>query len=184
MYDFEQTTEAAFTDVEVSVRETQTSYAEMTVKKQAIAAAEREVAYLEQRWQLLPDPNESAVLLIEDLLDAQERLADEERAFVTAQLGYALSWVQSESRWGFCCDSMIARRQPMRRFNNWMRRRADDDAGSATSRSLRDRPCNQPAALRTGWIQGIITCACSIAATLDTNNAEALQAHTRQLRSA
>ncbi|MEZ6150325.1 MAG: TolC family protein [Pirellulaceae bacterium] len=100
MYDFEQTTEAAFTDVEVSVRETQTSYAEMTVKKQAIAAAEREVAYLEQRWQLLPDPNESAVLLIEDLLDAQERLADEERAFVTAQLGYALSWVQLRKSMG------------------------------------------------------------------------------------
>ena len=72
----------------------------MTVKKQAIAAAEREVAYLEQRWQLLPDPNESAVLLIEDLLDAQERLADEERAFVTAQLGYALSWVQLRKSMG------------------------------------------------------------------------------------
>ncbi|MEZ6150326.1 MAG: preprotein translocase subunit SecA [Pirellulaceae bacterium] len=35
---------------------------------------------------------------------------------------------------------------------------------------------------RTGWIQGIIVRARSIAATLDTNNAEALQAHTRQLR--
>ena len=100
MYDFEQTTEAAFTDVEVAVRETQTSYAEMTVKKQAIAAAEREVAYLEQRWQLLPDPNESAVLLIEDLLDAQVRLADEERSFVTSQVGYALSWVQLRKSMG------------------------------------------------------------------------------------
>lgn len=100
LYDFEQTTEAAFTDVEVAVRETQTSFAEMTVKKQAIAAAEREVAYLEQRWQLLPDPNESAVLLIEDLLDAQERLADEEREFVTAQVGYALSWVQLRKSMG------------------------------------------------------------------------------------
>ncbi len=100
IYDFEQTAEVAFTDVEVAVRETTTSYAEMTVKKQAIAAAEREVAYLEQRWQLLPDPNESAVLLIEDLLDAQERLADEERAFVTAQVGYALSWVQLRKSMG------------------------------------------------------------------------------------
>ena len=100
MYDFEQTTEAAFTDVEVAVRETQTAFAEMTVKKQAIAAAEREVAYLEHRWKLLPDPDESAVLLIEDLLDAQERLADEERGFVTAQVGYALSWVQLRKSMG------------------------------------------------------------------------------------
>ena len=36
---------------------------------------------------------------------------------------------------------------------------------------------------RTGWIQGIIARARSIAATLPVHNAEALQAHTEQLRS-
>lgn len=48
----------------------------------------------------MPDPNESAVLLIEDLLDAQERLADEERALVRAQVAYALSWVQLRKAMG------------------------------------------------------------------------------------
>jgi outer membrane protein TolC len=100
MRDFEQTTEEAFTEVEVAVRETQTAYGEMVVKKHAIDAAMREIAYLEQRWQLLPDRNDSPVLLLEDLLDAQERLADEERAFVTAQVGYALSWVQLRKSMG------------------------------------------------------------------------------------
>jgi outer membrane protein TolC len=100
IHEFQQTTEEAFTEVELAVRETQTAYSEIVSKTQSIDAANREVKYLKQRWELLPDPNESAVLLIEDLLDAQERLADEERALVTAQVGYALSWVQLRKSMG------------------------------------------------------------------------------------
>ncbi len=94
VHDFQQTTELAFTEVEVAVRETKTAYHLMVAKSQAIGAAAHEVEFLRQRWELLPDPNESAVLLIEDLLDAQERLADEEQAFVEAQVAYAISWIQ------------------------------------------------------------------------------------------
>jgi hypothetical protein len=94
LYDFQQNTEVVFANVEVAVRETHTSFDEMKTKKQAIDAASREVSYLEERWRFLPDQNESAVLLIENLLDAQERLADQERAFVQAQVAYAMSWVQ------------------------------------------------------------------------------------------
>ncbi|WP_246151750.1 TolC family protein [Rubripirellula reticaptiva] len=94
IFEFQQAAETAFTEVEVAVRETHTAFNEMIAKKQAIDAANREVDYLKQRWQWLPDPNESAVLLIEDLLDAQERLTDEEESFVRAQVAYALSWVQ------------------------------------------------------------------------------------------
>ncbi len=100
MHEFHQTTEVVFADVEIALRETRTSFDEMASKQQAIEAASKEVAYLEQRWKLLPDPNESAVLLIEDLLDAQERLADEERAFVTAQVAYAMSWVNLRKAMG------------------------------------------------------------------------------------
>jgi outer membrane protein TolC len=100
IYEFQQTTEVAFADVEIAVRETHTAFDEMATKQLAIDAASREVAYLQQRWELLPDPNESAVLLIEDLLDAQERLADEEREFVRAQVDYAISWVQLRKSMG------------------------------------------------------------------------------------
>jgi outer membrane protein TolC len=100
MLNFQQTTEQTFTDVEVAIRECQTSLAEMVAKKQSIDAATREVVYLEQRWTLMPDPNDSAVRLIEDLLDAQERLADEERAFVLSQVGYAMSWVELRKSMG------------------------------------------------------------------------------------
>jgi outer membrane protein TolC len=94
LFEFQQTTEVAFAEVEIAVRETHTAFDEMVTKKQAIDAASREVSYLQQRWELLPDPNESAVLLIENLLDAQERRADEERAFTRAQVDYAMSWVK------------------------------------------------------------------------------------------
>ena len=100
MHDFKQTTEVAFTEVEVAVRETQTAYNEMLAKQAAVESASNEVEYLQQRWELLPDPNESAVLLIEDLLDAQQRLADEELAYVTAQVSYALSWIQLRKAMG------------------------------------------------------------------------------------
>ncbi|WP_442506693.1 TolC family protein [Novipirellula sp. SH528] len=100
MYEFQQTTEVAFAEVEIAARETQTSFAEMKVKQQSINAQNREVNYLQQRWELLPDPNESAVLLIDDLLDAQERLADEERAYVTSQVAYVMSWVNLRKAMG------------------------------------------------------------------------------------
>ncbi|MDA8967764.1 TolC family protein [bacterium] len=100
MHEFQQTTDVAFTEVEVAVRETQTALGEMVTKQQAIEAASHEVSYLNQRWKLLPDPGESAVLLIENLLDAQERLADEERGFVRAQVAYAMSWVQLRQAMG------------------------------------------------------------------------------------
>jgi len=100
MYDFHQATEVTFTEVEIAVRETETTFTEMVTKNQAVEAASNEVVYLQDRWDHLPDPNESAILLIEDLLDAQERLADEERDFVTAQTAYALSWVQLRKAMG------------------------------------------------------------------------------------
>ncbi|WP_231741691.1 TolC family protein [Stieleria varia] len=92
--DFQQTTETVFTEVEIAVRETETLYNEMVAKKLAIDAAESEVSFLTQRWEQLPNPNESAIVLIESLLTAQERLADEESAMIEAQIDYAMAWVR------------------------------------------------------------------------------------------
>ncbi len=100
IYEFHQATEVTFTEVEIAVRETKTTFTEMVTRNQAVEAAGNEVLYLQDRWDHLPDPNESAILLIEDLLDAQERLADEERDFVAAQTAYAMSWVQLRKAMG------------------------------------------------------------------------------------
>jgi outer membrane protein TolC len=98
--EFEQTAEIAFNETELAVREIHTTFAELDSRKQSVAAASREVNYLVQRWQLLPEPGESAVLLIEDLLDAQERLAEEEQFVTRAQVNHALAWVELRKTMG------------------------------------------------------------------------------------
>ena len=87
---FEATVENALTEVELAVREVETSYREMAGRYQAMRSAEDEAAYLQDRWDLLPGGG-SATRLLEDLLDAQERLTDEEGGLTTAQVNYLLA---------------------------------------------------------------------------------------------
>ncbi|MEL6107891.1 MAG: TolC family protein [Planctomycetota bacterium] len=91
--DFRQVTETAITEVEIAARETSTAFNEMQQKKLSVDATEAEVAYLTQRAELLPEEEDSLVLLTDNLLDAQERLAQEELELVNSQVSYALSWV-------------------------------------------------------------------------------------------
>lgn len=111
--EFQQTTEAAMTEVEIAVRETQTLFNELIAKQQSTMAAAREVDYLRQRWTHLPDPNENAILLIENLLDAQERLADEERSLVRSQVAHALSWVTLRKAMGVLLVCNVADVSPI-----------------------------------------------------------------------
>ncbi len=78
-------------DVEVAVRDVQASYQEMVGKYRAMRAATAEVEYSTRRWQLLAGEDRSAGLLLEDLLDAQDRLVVEEFGFALAQHSYAVS---------------------------------------------------------------------------------------------
>ncbi|MCA9139479.1 MAG: TolC family protein [Planctomycetales bacterium] len=90
---FRQTTESAIAEVEIATRETKTAFQDLVEKRIAIDAAESEVAYLTQRYQELPGRDDSLILLIDNLLDAQDRLAEQESDFVNAQVAYAMSWV-------------------------------------------------------------------------------------------
>ena len=91
--EFEAAVETAMTEVEVAVRETETAYQEMLGHFQAMIASENEAQYLEERWKLLPGNDQTISFLLEDLLDAQERVADEEAEFVASQVAYVLSVV-------------------------------------------------------------------------------------------
>lgn len=91
--EFEASVESGMTDVEISVREMQTAYQEMLSHFQAMVAAENEASYLEERWKLLPGNDQSLSFLLENLLDAQVRVAAEEADFVNSQVGYVLSVV-------------------------------------------------------------------------------------------
>lgn len=90
LLEFQATVESGMTDVELVVREAETSYQEMLGKFQAMLASQTETAYLENRWRMLPG-DRSATQLLEALLDAQERETDEEEEFVGAQVNYTLA---------------------------------------------------------------------------------------------
>jgi hypothetical protein len=89
--EFESVVTTSLTEVEIAVREVLTTYNEMVGRYHAMLAATNETLYLWDRYEFLPDLNDSAPLLLEDLLDAQERQADEEAAFVDAEVNYAIS---------------------------------------------------------------------------------------------
>ena len=94
VYDFRTVVETGLTDVELSVREAETSYREMLSKFQALIAAETESSYLEDRWKVLPGADRGTTLLLEDLLDSQQRLADAEGEFVTSQVAYSIALIR------------------------------------------------------------------------------------------
>jgi outer membrane protein TolC len=78
-------------EVEVAVREVQTTYEEMLSKHQSMVALETEMDYLTQRWQLLPGDDRSASFMLRDLLDVQELVAREELGFARAQIDYTMA---------------------------------------------------------------------------------------------
>lgn len=91
--EFEASVESGMTEVELSVREMETAYQEMLSHFQAMVAAENEAEYLEERWKLLPGNDQTISFVLEDILEAQARVAAEEADFVSAQVAYVLSIV-------------------------------------------------------------------------------------------
>ena len=100
MSQFRLIVEEALTGVEVAVREVETTYDELAGRYDAMVAAADEVGYLSDRWRTLPGTEDSAVLLLDNLLDAQDRLADEEAAMARAQVGYAMAIVRLKQEMG------------------------------------------------------------------------------------
>lgn len=88
---FRTTTETLKLEVAVAVRELATSFKEMEAKHRAMTAATAEVEYISERWRALGAEDRSASLMLEDLLNAQSRLADAEYGFLNAGLTYNLA---------------------------------------------------------------------------------------------
>jgi hypothetical protein len=72
-------------------------------------AADQESRYLADRFTVLPASEDSATLLLEDLLDSFERLADEESSFVQAQVDHAIALVKLKEEMGVLLKSRHAR---------------------------------------------------------------------------
>jgi len=104
--EFEASVESSMSEVELAVREFETSYQEMLSRFQSMIAADTEANYLLERWSLLPGNDQTTSFLLDDLLDAQERIAVEEQDFVEAQVAYVLSVVRLKRASGILlsCD--------------------------------------------------------------------------------
>ncbi|RMF39665.1 MAG: hypothetical protein D6753_13270 [Planctomycetota bacterium] len=99
-HEFRATVEAAMTEVEIKARDLETTFGEMVGRYMAMQAAREEAEFLLDRWRMLADENDAVVLLLEDLLDAQERLAEQESALAQAQSDYALAIVRLQQATG------------------------------------------------------------------------------------
>ena len=100
MGQFRLIVEKGLTSVERAVREVETTHGELLANHEAMQAVADEANYLFDRWRTLPGADDSAILLLDNLLDAQERLAEKEAAVVRAQVGYAMSIVRLKQQLG------------------------------------------------------------------------------------
>ncbi|MFV1965126.1 MAG: TolC family protein [Pirellulaceae bacterium] len=73
-------------EVEIAVRAVQTAHRDIQANYRSMTATQAEVDYLQDRWTRLPGDDRSASFLLEDLLRAQDRLADAEFSFAEVQI--------------------------------------------------------------------------------------------------
>ena len=81
------------TEVDIAVRELNTSYLEIGAKSRALGAAEAEAETIKQRWLRMVDGSGTSGLNLESLIAAQERVTEAEREYVSSILTYNLSMV-------------------------------------------------------------------------------------------
>lgn len=93
------------TEVDIAVREMNTSWQEIQAKGRALAAAEAETKTIEARWSKMADGSGSSSLNLESLLRAQERVTDAERDYVTSLLTYNLSIINLKKATGTLLQS-------------------------------------------------------------------------------
>ena len=134
---FKATVETSLTEVEIASREVDTSWRELLGKYQAMVAAQNEVSYLQDRFDVLPNVEESSILLLEDLLDGFERLADEEAAFAQAQTSYSLSIIQLRRSTGTMLRSRYDAPDLDNSETEWMTSRAEQTANEVHARQKR-----------------------------------------------
>lgn len=90
---YEQALASIQTEVDIAVRELNTSYREIQATSRALAAAEAEARTIEMRWTRFIDGNANGGLNLESLLSAQERVTEAEREYVNTLLIYNLATI-------------------------------------------------------------------------------------------
>ncbi len=88
---FRALTEEVYSNVDIAIRDIETSLRLLLAREQAIFAAEANVQFFQRRWEVLPGDDRSVTFLLQDLLDAQDRLLIQEDSFVRSQIDYVMS---------------------------------------------------------------------------------------------
>jgi outer membrane protein TolC len=91
-------------DVEVAVREVTTTYREMVSAHQAMQSEQKQIDYLVQRWRLLAGDQQTAGIVLNDLLESQDRRAIAEASFANAQVAHRVSWINLRRATGTLID--------------------------------------------------------------------------------
>ncbi|MGV3483947.1 MAG: TolC family protein, partial [Planctomycetaceae bacterium] len=81
-------------DVEIALHQIHLTYRAWIQRNHALAAAQDEAEFLLDRWNTAPGSDGPVILLLEDLISAQARLADEENATVIAETEHAIAQVR------------------------------------------------------------------------------------------
>ncbi len=89
----ETTTANIRAEVEIAVNDVDAAYREMVSKCHAIIANEAEIEYLNVRWRDLPGDQQNAGFALDELLSAQERLAQAEYDYVVAESSYNVALI-------------------------------------------------------------------------------------------
>ena len=78
-------------EVEVAVREIETSRQELVTKHASMVARDTQLDSMLQYWMRLPGEGATSALALENILTAQDRLLEAEGEYLTAQLTYNLA---------------------------------------------------------------------------------------------
>ena len=105
-------------DVETAVREITTCYREMLCQAHAVIGNETEISYLKSRWEASLDEQRSSSVLLDDLLNAHDRLARSEGLYATALVGYNEGFAKLNQATGTLVDCQ-----------QLLRKRAEYDSG-------------------------------------------------------
>lgn len=104
------TTSTVRLEVEKSVREIKTTYREMLCQAHAIMGNLSEIEYLNSRWEASLDEQRSSAVLLDDLLNAHDRLARSEGLYASALVAYNAGFANLNRATGTLIDCRTIRR--------------------------------------------------------------------------
>lgn len=92
-HQYKVTLETVGLEVQIAVREVETSQRELVSKQQVVQARADQLDYLTKRWERLPNEDVASSLMLENILSAQDRLTQAEYEYLQSQISYNLSHI-------------------------------------------------------------------------------------------